>query len=131
MQLGALLAGQGKPAKALEMFDRTVRSQPACLSAHIMRSQVLTTLGKTEEAEATLKQLVGVAFDHPEVWSALSMNLYRQGKLQVSCTLLLTLSLSLSLFSAREVHNQETPKSRVQMTEKERSGERNAQHTRK
>ena len=39
-------------------------------------------MDKHEEAEQLLKQVVGFAFDHPEVWSALAMVLYKQGKIQ-------------------------------------------------
>ena len=73
---------QGDNDAALEYFERTVRTQPGCLTAYIAMSQVLQQVGRIEEAEVVLKQVCGFAFDHPEVWSALSRVLFRQGKLE-------------------------------------------------
>lgn len=82
LQCGMILASKGDSEGALEYFQKTLQSQPGCLSAYVMMSQVLQQMKRYEEAEQLLKQVVGFAFDHPEVWSALAMILYKQGKLQ-------------------------------------------------
>ena len=74
--------------EALKCLERCVRLQPTWVAAHLATAQVLQLQEKFEQAELVLRSVAGLAFDHPQVWSALGLNLYTQGKIQEAVEML-------------------------------------------
>lgn len=62
---GRHLQEKGEHEKALEQFDRIISLQPGRLSGRKLRAEVLTKLGRTEEALAELQALAELALTNP------------------------------------------------------------------
>ena len=70
---GAMVLRQGAPEKAEELARRMVAGDPAGLDARAWQAKVLGRLGKTDEAEASLRQLVNLRPDFSAPWIQLLM----------------------------------------------------------
>jgi tetratricopeptide (TPR) repeat protein len=70
---GALVLRQGTPEKAEELARRMVAGDPLGLDARVWQARVLGELGKTDEAERSIRQLVDRRPDLAAPWVQLLM----------------------------------------------------------
>jgi tetratricopeptide (TPR) repeat protein len=78
---GALVLRQGTPEKAEELARRMVAGDPTGLDARVWQARVLGNLGKTDEAEKSLRQLVDRTPGAPAPWVQLLMFQISRGNL--------------------------------------------------
>ncbi len=78
---GALVLRQGTPEKAEELARRMVEGDPTGLDARVWQARVLGDLGKTDEAEQSLRQLIDRKPEAPAPWVQLLMFQISRGNL--------------------------------------------------
>ena len=64
-QLAGILAGTGKPDRALVFLDRAIEYEPERAESYFSKSVILLNVKRTEEAEQTVKQGLHYAQDSP------------------------------------------------------------------
>ena len=78
---GALVLRQGAPEKAEELANRMVAGDPMGLDARAWQARVLGELGKPDEAEKSLRQLIDRKPELPAPWVQLLMFQLTRGNL--------------------------------------------------
>lgn len=67
--LAKLLAAEGDAEEAVDVLGRSIALHPAHLEARFLLVELLTRLGRTEEAEKSFEGLSSLLSDYPSVWT--------------------------------------------------------------